>query len=375
MMTNKELFYFTGKCLALDEHPYFRNEIIHYTDDDSINWNHFIELCSNHLILPAIYLKFQTHEILPHVPNELSIFLADIFELNKKRNEEILMQLQKILAILNTHKIYPTILKGVGNLIDDLYSDNGERILGDIDILVPEENYLLAANLMKDNGYCTFNPIPAYENIKTMKHYPRLIHPEFPAALEIHRIPVRDNYLKWFNTSIIDKEKTEAHTFGGCFVESDNHKIIHNFIHSQLSNRGHLSGIVSFRDLYDLYLLSKRSDLKESIVEIKTKQKAITYFVFAGRALGVEDKFCFKGNINSWVFSKKHTLNLTSTFFYRFYKNLLFFEERIFRKYIYQIINSIYSVEIRQSLHNRLKDRNWYKTHFRLYKNYFFPNK
>lgn len=374
-MTSNELFYFAGKCLALDEHPEFKAEIIRHIADESINWQDFTELCSNHLILPAIYLKFRIHEILSHIPEDLSDFLTEIHGLNLIRNEQIMRQIGEIVGILNASNISPTILKGAGNLLDGLYSNAGERIMGDIDFLVPENCYLLAAKLMKDAGYCTYSEIPDYNDVNNMKHYPRLHHPEFSAAIEIHRIPVKDNYLGWFNTDVIDLEKKVPLTINGCFVESDNHKIVHNFIHSQLSNQGHLSGIVSLRDLYDIYLLSKRSDLNDSIIHIKTKQKAIAYFVFAGNALGIEEQFPFKHNLAYWMFSKRHSLNMSSNTFYRTYRNVLFFRERIFTKYISQLIISIYSAEIRQSLFGRLSDRNWYKSHFRLYKSFFFPNK
>jgi len=53
-MTNKELFYFTGKCLTLDEHPGFGQEIIENCRAEQIDWENFVHLCSTHLILPAI---------------------------------------------------------------------------------------------------------------------------------------------------------------------------------------------------------------------------------------------------------------------------------------------------------------------------------
>ena len=37
IMTNNELFYLTGKCLTLDEHPGFKEEMIELIADDSIN--------------------------------------------------------------------------------------------------------------------------------------------------------------------------------------------------------------------------------------------------------------------------------------------------------------------------------------------------
>ena len=78
-MTNKENFYFAGKCLTLNEHPEFRGEIIQAIESNSVNWKDFICLCNNHLILPLIYLKFKAHDLLASLPKELSEFLNEIY--------------------------------------------------------------------------------------------------------------------------------------------------------------------------------------------------------------------------------------------------------------------------------------------------------
>jgi len=38
-MTNKELFYFVGKCLTIEEHSGFRDEIIKNLADEAIDWD------------------------------------------------------------------------------------------------------------------------------------------------------------------------------------------------------------------------------------------------------------------------------------------------------------------------------------------------
>ena len=134
-MTNKELFYFTGKCLTLDDDPGFREVIKEKITSEAIDWRKFVTLCSNHLILPSIYLRFLTHDILQYLPDELAEHLKDIYNLNVTRNSQILIQLEEITTKLNSRNIYPIFLKGSGNLLDRLYQDNGERILGDIDFL------------------------------------------------------------------------------------------------------------------------------------------------------------------------------------------------------------------------------------------------
>jgi len=372
-MNNKELFYFIGKCLTLDEHPGFREEIIELIEADSIDWKNFTALCSNHLILPVIYLKFKSQELLPYLPKVVSDYFKEIYELNLVRNNQILYQLQEVTAVLNKGHIYPVYLKGAGNLLDGLYDDIGERMMGDIDFLVPEKDYLPAAELLKKEGYLT--DFPTYLDVTDLKHYPRLFKVGVPADLEIHRLPVAEKYLGWFSPAIIFKEKKAALNLDGCFVLSDRHNIINNFIHSQLGHGGSITGIVSFRDLYDLYLLSKRSEVKLTIADIEPKQKAIAYFVFAGIALNLSGKFYPTGNLSSWILTKKHELNYGSKTFYTIFQSVTYFTQRIIIGFTSQIFHSIYNRKMRQSVINRLTDRHWYRAHLDSYKSFFSPNK
>ena len=372
-MTNRELFYFTGRCLMLDDDPGFCKVIINKITSDSIDWTKFVTLCSNHLILTSIYLKFQAHDILKYLPDELAEHLKDIYELNLTRNNQIIVQLREITVTLNKNNIYPVFLKGSGNLLDQLYLDNGERILGDIDFLVPKKDYLQTAKLLEEAGYSVF--VPFYGEIESLKHYPRISKPGYPAVLEIHQLPVTERFQSWFNSEMIDQDKKPVKSLPGSFVLSDNHNIILNFIHSQLDHEGHLYGIVSFRDLYDLYLLSKRTPLTQTINNIKARGKAIAYFAFARKAFGLDEKFYPDSNFSARLFAKKHDFNHSSVFFYHSYRSILYLVKRIFIGAIGQVIQSFYSKEMRRSVINRLTDRNWYRDHLHSYMHFFSPYK
>ena len=66
------MLYFIGQCLSLDEHPTFRETIIAQFSKPDYDWNQFIWTCSNHLVLPVIYLKFLKHDLLSYVPEVLA---------------------------------------------------------------------------------------------------------------------------------------------------------------------------------------------------------------------------------------------------------------------------------------------------------------
>lgn len=69
--------------------------------NDSIDWETFVAQCSNHLILPVIYLKFRAHGFSGYLPEDLAEYLKDIYELNRERNTQVLKQIEEVTLILN----------------------------------------------------------------------------------------------------------------------------------------------------------------------------------------------------------------------------------------------------------------------------------
>jgi hypothetical protein len=370
-MTNLEMFYFVGRCLSIDEHPEFREVMVQKISDDEIEWAQFVSLCSNHLILPVIYLKFKAHKLIEHLPEELAEFLKEIYDLNLARNEQILLQIKDILKLLNANDIFPTFLKGTGNLLDGLYSDKGERMIGDIDFLVPEEDYLKAAKILENDGY--IRNLIFYGDIKNAKHYPGLFKTGTPATIEIHRLVVSHQYSRKFNPGIIERKKLLYGKKQICFVLCDRHNAILNFIHSQLAHKANLTGNVSFRDIYDLYLLSKRISLPQIVNEIQFKRKANTYFVFAEKSLGLPGWFCKYETFASKIFLMKHSLNYNSRVFYRTFGILIFLNNRLIEGYIGRLLRSVYSKNERKIIVDCLSNRQWLINHFNSYFELFKP--
>ncbi len=351
-MTESELYYFAGKCLALDENPEFRIQVIELCENNLIDWYHFVAICSDNYILPALYIKFRKNTILQYLPDAVQELLLEIYELNYERNKAILEQVKSINSVLNQHKIFPTYLKGVGSLIDDIYSDYGERMMIDIDFMVPEEDFLTTAEIMLNNGYLCYKDIEILEPWK-WKHYPPIYHPDFPVSIEIHRIPTHHK-CNWFNYYIIDAAKKPSAILKGCFVPSSTHKIMHNFIHSQLSHKGSLFGNTLLRDIYDLHLLSKQVSLAETLPQIKRKKKAIAYFAFARTELGFDETFFAEQNPKYYILKKKHELILDSVLFRKMYHGLVNSFLIVKDRYIGKFIKAFYSKEIQRSIKRKL---------------------
>ncbi len=119
-----------------------------------------------------------------------------------------------------------------------------------------------------------------YDTIETLKHFPALYNENKTANVEIHRIPVHQKDAKQFSTSLLFRDRKKSENNETILIPSDEHRLIHTFIHSQLGNNGHLLYLPGFRDMYDAWLLSKRVNLEEVIEQIEEKEKARIFFEY-----------------------------------------------------------------------------------------------
>lgn len=361
-MKPAEAYHLACKCLIVDDHPEIVNDIKEKFIAGEIDLSKFIRLCSNHLVLPVVTLNLTKIGLLNHFPNDLVDHLMEILQLNRERNCQILQQIEEINDALVTAKIQPVYLKGAANIMDNLYSDIGERMLGDIDLLVRDEVYLKTAEIVKNLGYKTDSAF--YDDVTLLKDYPRLFRDDVPADIEIHRVPVEITFSRQFSTDLIFKNKTAVANKRNCFVSSDEHKITQTFIHSQLSNHGYQFKQIGLRDLYDFHLLSKRVNLTEVIDTIEEKEKAqffsdyVQYFM---------SPVCIEGLLNNKKTKKIITWNiwfLNHPRIHYFYIKTLKLHYLIFKRYIGRILKAFFQKSSFTFIYNRLKDPSWYKKHF-----------
>ena len=362
-MTQSELFKFACKCLLLDKNPELKEGIEDKFISGEVNLDRFVYLCSNHLILPAIYLRLKNTGLIKHFPDEYADHLKEIYETNKKRNREILLQIDEISSQLKKENIKPVYLKGTANLMDNLYPDLGDRMIGDIDLLIKKSDYLNAAKLIKELKYETDAVL--YDDVHFRKHYPRLFRRDVPADIEIHYVPVNFAYTKQFNTKLLFQNKKIIKDRSNCFVSSNEHKLIHTFIHSQLSNQGYRFKQIGLRDLYDFYLLSQKVNTAEVIATIEEKEKAAVFYNYTQQLTSTGNNSLSSNNKKTKQFIAKHQYFQNHPRQHRYYISTLKLYDLVFIRYILRIIKALFQKSSFKYIYNRLKDPKWYKKHFK----------
>lgn len=368
-MTYKEIYYLTGLCLSLDARPDYRETIVKSILDKPVDWEGCLQLWSDHLVIQTIYLRFKAHDLLDFLPADLHQTLAEIYELNCRRNAEILQQVKRLTDLLHPENIFPVFLKGTGNLLDGLYSDPGERMIHDIDFLVSEEDYLRTASLLQAVGYC--HDSPNYFDFKKLKHYPALYKTGEPTVVEIHRMPVAAQYGHEFTSRVVFRDKQKVKGLPGVYVPCDRHKLIHTFIHNQLSDRGHAYYQSSFRAFNDLLQLSKRMQVLTLPSYTMYRKQAICWLVFGQQVMGLPGRFYPFETKLARRYSVKYDLALTYTKLFQVYLFILKLNYLLFVRYSGGLVKAIFLKEQRRSAYRRLKNPSWYGTHAMSVREYF----
>ena len=110
-----------------------------------------------------------------------------ITELNRERNLAIIEQAKELNSFLKSHSIQPVFIKGTASIVQGLYHDVAERMVGDIDFIVPIEQYQASYDLLKTQGYIRVNKTKYDRPNYNYKHQPRLCHSSKIAAVEVHK--------------------------------------------------------------------------------------------------------------------------------------------------------------------------------------------
>lgn len=260
-MNYKEALYFVAKCLTISHEKKNLETVSKSITSKTVDWDAVVKLSTGHFVYPALYCNLKRAGLLEYLPKELVEHMEYITELNRARNLDIIQQAKEINHLFISNHITPIFLKGTANLLQGLYGDIAERMVGDIDLIVSENDYEPAINLLKQNGY--FHKAHLLDDEKLGKHYPRMTHQNKIAAVEVHFRMIKNPYNRCFNYSTIKDSFLALED--GISILSYDHQVLHTIFNKQTNDLGYWHKTISLRNCYDLFLVSKKTNTLEAI--------------------------------------------------------------------------------------------------------------
>jgi len=270
----KKILYFIAKCLTISFEPKNRQEIEKLLKSTSIDWDTVVKVSTAHYVFPSLYCNFKRSNFLHYLPQELVIYMQHITNLNRERNKKIIAQAQELNILLLANNITPIFLKGTGNILEGLYEDIGERMIGDIDFLVSEKDFFKAIDILKNDSYSIEENQSSF--LPGFRHYPKLVKIENIAAVEIHKEVIIEKYRVEFNCKMISKDAQQINDFS---VLSFKNQLSLSIISSQINDYGFDFKNFSLRNAYDVFLLSKKVDTKKVISKFTKLKNPLNCFL------------------------------------------------------------------------------------------------
>jgi hypothetical protein len=366
-MTSSDALFFIGKCLTLWRYPERIETVRETIRSGAVVWEHVVWVSTGQLVFPALYLQLKRAGLLEEVPSDLVEYMEEFTNRNRERNRNIINQAIEISGVLKGQGIAPIFLKGTANLLANLYEDIGERMMGDIDVLIDERMIPQVIEVLQANGY--YLPEGSDQDFyPNHLHFPPLVKDGMGAAVEVHRWAVRKPYHKVFHFSLIDGAKKKIPLVAGAFVMSDTHKILHNMLVVQMNDKGYRRGQIYLRQMYDLLLLSEKLDpLKVASDFGRYFKRFNAYLAIASVILGQPGSIMYIPTWQAKLFLwrtrmaiKYPGVSKSTNFFINVYLQLY--------NYLSQATLSLFSKTIRRRLFRKLRNPKWYASHVRSFK-------
>lgn len=217
----------------------------------SIDWDGFVIVGSAHLMLPALYCRLKAKNLLPLLPDDLNLYLEEIAEINRGRNETLLQEAHDISKIFKKEHIDHVFIKGMALIAGQAFKDPAERMIGDMDILVAHNQLHQAFDILVKHGYT--DTVNSVLEQKYRRHLPRQISPQKIGAVELHSEILVHNYKHLLKIEQVLKNKRIVQ---GIAIPSLEDCIKISIWARQINDRGHRYGYFNFKTIYDCLALN-----------------------------------------------------------------------------------------------------------------------
>jgi hypothetical protein len=352
-MNYKETLFFVGKCLTITHEKHNRDLVEQEIKPGNVDWDNVVKVSTSHYVFPALYCNLKRANFLHYLPEDLVGYMKHITDLNRERNQQIIEQAKEVNELLLSNNITPIFLKGTGNLLEGLYEDIAERMVGDIDFLVKKDNCKLAFNILQENGYTH----KVSEIFNDHRHLPRITHPKKIAAIEVHKEMLRKEKSKYFN---YDTVKNSLIIINNTTFLSLKNQIKLTVFSKFINDFNYELKVISLRGAYDIFLLGNKLQSKIDIDDDNLSKELIAALESYNSIISISKKIEFNSTKQSKQHVKKSLRALKNNFKNRTRINLI--KSYLLNKTRFKIIlKSFYNKSYFTIVFSKVTNLNWYK--------------
>ncbi len=216
----------------------------------NLSYKNITRISSEHLIVPTLYYNLKRKKLIEKIPNDFNYYLNEIFTINRERNQKLLSELNFLSTFFNTEGLKHVFIKGSATIISGIYHDLGERMIGDIDFIIKENQIDFFKKIIDKIEYRTTTPY----SFLNPRHLTKRINKNKLFSIEAHtRVLETKSHL--FDPSRIFKGSIEKNNF---IVPSTIDLMLNNVYSSQINDNGYNKLSIDLRSLYDSKMILKK---------------------------------------------------------------------------------------------------------------------
>jgi hypothetical protein len=228
--------------------------------EQTIDWRGVIWLASRHWVLPSFAAGLQWHGMAAAPPAVVADALAAARSLNRERNHILRQALTELTATLNRQGLEPLLLKGANALLADAYPGAEDRMIGDLDLYLPEAAHPAATAALMELRYREAEEswqMMLLTDRRSHHHGIPLLHTSRPVKVELHRrilkCPKDDAHLvRHMNT-----ERVTLAPGITAQVPDSATRLRHNYLHAHIYDRQAVRRRLNLRQLLEFSRLAE----------------------------------------------------------------------------------------------------------------------
>jgi hypothetical protein len=228
--------------------------------EQRIDWRGVIWLASRHWVLPSFAAGLQWHGVVAAPPAAVADALTAARSLNRERNQILRQALTELTATLNRLGLEPLLLKGANALLPDAYPGAEDRMIGDLDLYLPEAAHPAATGALVDLGYHVAEEswqMMLLTDRRSHHHGIPLLHESRPVKVELHRrilkCPKDDAHLvRHMNTQRVALAPGIT-----AQVPDSATRLRHNYLHAHIYDRQAVRRRLNLRQLLEFARLAE----------------------------------------------------------------------------------------------------------------------
>ena len=239
------------------------DHLTHPLTGDAIDWPGVCWLAGQHLVTPSLAARLRAPGLWDSVPTEVGEYLETIQALNQGRNRTQTQALVDMARALNRIGLEPLLLKGANALLPNAYPGAEDRMLGDLDLWLPEAAHPAATAALLELDYRVAEECWQFvlrKDREAAHHGIPLLHETKPVKVELHRRLVKyreDDELLVQHLTVRQVELASGITV---HVPDIATRMRHNFLHAQINDRQARKRRLNLRQLLEFARLAKLLD-------------------------------------------------------------------------------------------------------------------